>query len=227
MHHATSPTTGTSKKHLHKQSNPSQNNVNRSCWSRKRADISDGITTVDIAMEHLRRQRGKKKPGKSGKPALPRDVDQQVTRALMVSRAHLLDYREQVTREMRTRHEISQYSAITTEKLMDGLSPFYTIRGERLEEPVGTIGKIKTIFSLLWNSRDEETGEYRINTDELGWATMLLEDLVDELEKRVEGYQDHCRDLVLEFESRLESYSLVSRDLEKRVADGTLQEVRK
>ena len=217
--------TTTSLPQPHNQQTPPQTNDTRHSGPVKAIDISDCITMVDVALEHLRQQRGKKKTNKHDKPIFPQGVDVSLTQALMVSRAHLVDYRKQVDHEVRTKHEINQDSSINTIKLMNGISPFATLEGETLQEPQEPIDKLKAVVSLLMGNQDEKTNEFMINIDHVTWAIILIWDLAEEIEKRANKYQEHCFDLFREVENRLEKYYLVRRDLAKRVAKGTVHEV--
>lgn len=194
------------------QSPPLANNAHHH-GSTKAIDISHGINLVDVALKSLRQQRSKKESVKNSDPSRRRDMDPAVTLALMVSRMHLVDYRKQVIREVRAKHGIIQDSSISPKKLIEGLHPFCTSGGEHIPEPYEAIDKLKALVSLLLTSQDEKTNEFMINADNVAWAILLLSDLVDEVEKRVNRYQDHHENLFEEFKKRLEFYYLVPRDL--------------
>ncbi len=225
MHHATSPTTGTPTTSPVNNSTP-QDGGKRYRGIKKAVDISDAITLVDVAMERVRHHWRGKKAKKAGKETMPPQVAQLVTQALTVSRAHLMDYRELVTREQGGTHAIIQAAAVPAEDIMVGIHPFVTLEGERLKEPHEPIEKIKAVLSLLWASQDEDTQEFRVSIDQLTWATLLISDLVDEAQQRAVGYQNHCRALYLEVESRLKSYRLVPRDRKEAMDEESLQECR-
>jgi len=211
MHHATSPTKGTPTASPVNNSTPQDSGKN--CRSIKKAvDISDAITLVDVAMERVRHHWRGKKAKKGGKETMLPRVAQLVIQALTVSRAHLMDYRELVSREQSSTQEVIQDNATTTDQLMNGLHPGVTIAGERLKEPYESIEKLKTIVTLLWSSQDEETQEFRISVDQINWATMLMSDLIEEAKRRAIGYQEHCHDLYAAVENRLKFYDLVPRE---------------
>ncbi|GEM_PF-5747116 len=206
------------------QSPPLVNNAHHH-GSTKASDISHGITLVDVALESLRQQRNKKESAKKSDHSRCRDMDPAVTQALMVSRMHLVDYRKQVGREVRAKHGIIQDSSISPKKLMEGLHPFWTSGGEHLPEPTEAIDKLRALVSLLLNSQDEKTNEFMVNVNDIAWAILLLSDLVDEVEKRANRYQDHYENIFEEFKKRLEFYYLVPRDLGTRKPMGAVREV--
>ena len=212
MDHATSAPTATPENHLSTQPDLSPNTTFRSDRCRKVLQISENLTLVDVALERVRHHWRTKKAKKAGKEGIPNNVAQLITQALAISRAHLQDYRDLIAQEEDGKQESIQAAAMTTEGLMDGLHPFYTLDGEQLKEPHEPIEKIKTVLSLLMASQDDETAELLITASQAGWALLLLSDLVEEAEKRAIGFQDHSRALYLEMQNRLKAFSLVPRE---------------
>lgn len=218
--------TTTPTPHPHNHQYPPQTNDNRHYGLEKAVDISDCIAMIETAVQYLQVTRAdKNKAKKHNKPRLMYKADRALIQALMVSKAHLDDYRKQVIREVRTKHEIVQESSITTEKFMVGLSPLHNLAGKTLREPWESIEKLKALLSLLMASQDEETGDFRIDNNKVACSLNLFADVIEEVETRAWDFQSHCRDLWGEFQERLGKYYLVRRDLAKRVVKEEPKEV--
>ncbi len=196
------------KNHLQndtKQQTPSLENSDHCAEPVNASDIADGIIMVDIALEHIRAQRGKKNAAKAGKS---RDQGEAVTQALMVSKALMINFHKLAQQEEQRKQESIQDAATETENILQGLRPMYTLKGEHLEEPSGPLEELEAVVSLLLASLDEDTCELRVSPDKLSWSLVLMSDLIDKAKKRAYGYQNHCYDLYRTFESRIKSANL-------------------
>jgi hypothetical protein len=212
MHHTTSPTSTPA-------ASPTNHNTTQAERSRRASinkanALSDAVTLADVAMERVRHYWRKKKTGHGKKEwMMPPDVANLVTQALTVSRAHLLDYRDQVNQEGHGKQEAAPGATITADTILHDLHPGITLSGERLAEPHEPLEKMKAVLSLLMASQNEETGEFLIQAEQVSWAISLLSELLDEAEQRSTGYQAHCYDLYREAQNRLQHHAVAGRYL--------------
>lgn len=119
----------------------------------------------------------------------------------------------------------SQTPFLTTEQFLADLSPRGTSPDHYLDEPCEPFGKLKAVVSLLKDSGNEETGGRLFDNEKVAWTLLLIDDLIEEAEKRAEAYQNHCHNLFWEIEKRLNACNVVLKNNELRCSPATSKEV--
>lgn len=101
---------------------------------------------------------------------------------------------------------------ITTEEIFAGLTPYYSEKGSPYEAPYIPLKKMNGIIGAISVGFDEDSGELRLNHNDLEWLMIALSDLAKEVSDRLVDWENGYLYYRTELRKRLDACRLVQVD---------------
>lgn len=118
-----------------------------------------------------------------------------------------------------------QTALISTEQLLAGLHPLFAADDNYLEDPEETLSKLDSIIAMILGCRDDKTGEFTINLENVAWGLLAARDLATETRLRIDAKLEHTDSVWLETKKRLNACHLIPIFSKMRERSETVKEV--